>query len=295
MTQDTIRFLVVEDEPTSAAIIQAVLETLGEVTLAHDAAAALEALKGFVPDTILLDISLPDLDGHTLLTRIRETPGLKSVPVIFVTANDAPDNQIRGLDQGALDYLVKPVAPAVLQARMKHHLQRIAEERRIRRLADYDDLTGLHNRRRFLEILANEMERARRYGRTLSFLAVDLDHFKAINDRHGHDVGDDVLQAVGEVLNTHLRNADLSGRLGGEEFGIVLPETSIDGALCVAEKLRAGIGAIRIGKGQEPVVATASFGVANLLPEESLDDLRKRADAALYAAKASGRNRVCAS
>ncbi|MEQ8349704.1 MAG: diguanylate cyclase [Sneathiellaceae bacterium] len=293
MTQADVRFLVVEDEPTSAAIVKSVLETLGEVVLAADAAGALEALQAFVPDAILLDISLPDLDGHALLNRIRSLPNLEKVPVIFVTAKDAPADQIRGLDQGALDYLVKPIAPAVLHARMKHHLQRLAEERRVRRLADFDDLTGLHNRRRFLEGLAIELERARRYGRTLSFVAFDLDHFKSINDRHGHDVGDAVLQAVGKVLRKRLRNVDLSGRLGGEEFGILLPETGLDGARCVAEKLRADIAATQVGDPRSPVSATASFGIACLRAGDDSDSLRKRADEALYEAKDGGRNRVC--
>ncbi|MFC3229286.1 diguanylate cyclase [Marinibaculum pumilum] len=292
MDQTQTRFLVVEDEPSSATILQAVLNSFGSTVVAASAAEAMQALEGFTPDTILLDISLPDMDGHALLAEIRKLPGLRQVPVIFVTAKNAPKDQVRGLDQGAVDYIVKPVEPLVLQARMRHHVQRLADERRMRRLADYDDLTGLHNRRRFLEILSVEMERARRYGRSLSFITFDLDHFKAVNDDHGHDVGDAVLAAVGAVLQRRLRNADLSGRLGGEEFAVLLPETGQEGALCVAEKLRRDIADLSIAGGGGEVRPTASFGLSTLVTDDDIDSLRKRADEALYASKEAGRNRV---
>ena len=294
MGNEDAKFLIVEDEPSSATILAAILDTLGETRVARDAEEALAVLGTFVPDTILLDISLPGQDGHALLAHIRELPQMRSVPVIFVTASNKVDDQIRGLDQGALDYIVKPVEPNVLLAKMKLHLQRLAEERRMRRLADHDDLTGLHNRRRFLEILGGEIERARRYDRALSLLAMDLDHFKAINDNHGHDVGDLVLQAVGKVLQERLRNADLSGRLGGEEFGILLPETGHDGGLCVAEKLRNDVAALKVCTQDSAVALTASFGLATYRPGDTLDSLRKRSDEALYASKAGGRNRVTA-
>ena len=221
-------------------------------------------------------------------------PQLREVPVIFVTASGTADDQIRGLDEGASDYIVKPVEPDVLHARLRLHVQRLAQEREIRHRADHDDLTGLANRRRFMEVLALEIERAHRYQRSLALLIFDLDHFKSINDRHGHDAGDRVLQAVGEVLQERLRQVDLSGRLGGEEFGVVLPETGLEGARCVADKLRRDIAAISVDSRTGPVTLTASFGLSVLTAEEDLDRLRKRADEALYASKTEGRNRVTA-
>jgi diguanylate cyclase (GGDEF)-like protein/PAS domain S-box-containing protein len=157
------------------------------------------------------------------------------------------------------------------------------------RQATTDELTGVRNRRSLLETARQEFTRALRYQHPLSVLMLDIDHFKDINDSHGHDVGDQVLRAVADACRRELRDSDVLGRLGGEEFGVVLPNTRHEGALAVAERLRARIEALRVGDGIAPKV---SIGVACMEGANGIEDVLKRADQALYAAKAAGRNRV---
>lgn len=166
-------------------------------------------------------------------------------------------------------------------------------EQHLERLASIDSLTGLPNRRSFFERSAIEVERNRRYGVPLALVMVDIDHFKRINDRYGHETGDRALVAVAEVLKSGLRQADFAARLGGEEFCLLLPETPPDAAQDVAERLRLALATAPVAVGEEALTITASFGVANLgLTADSLEDCLARADAALYHAKAGGRNRV---
>jgi diguanylate cyclase (GGDEF)-like protein len=165
---------------------------------------------------------------------------------------------------------------------------------RIAKMAVTDELTGLANRRRFLEVLRAEVQRARRYWRPLSLLMVDLDKLKAINDQHGHDAGDAVLRGLAQWLRGTVRDTDLAARLGGDEFALLLPETGGDAALAIAERLRAGMAAWSVDANGVPVGSTVSIGLASCaagdLPE--LPGFLKLADNALYRAKAAGRNSV---
>ena len=192
----------------------------------------------------------------------------------------------------AVDYAPRAITPlhiAVLQdlARL------VVDELELRRLATTDSLTGLLTRRAFAVEATREAERARRTGRPLSCIAFDIDHFKSINDRHGHAAGDRVLQSVSDLCRRNLRAIDVAGRLGGEEFAALLPESASDAAFEVAERLRAAIAALPLQESGETVAVTASFGVATLRPDEtSVEAALNRADAAAYRAKRSGRNRV---
>lgn len=171
--------------------------------------------------------------------------------------------------------------------------RRAVLEAELRRQASIDDMTGTFNRRFFLDSMRNEILRSRRYGHEVSFILLDLDRFKAINDTFGHLAGDRVLKDVAEALIASLRDKiDLVGRLGGEEFGILLPETPLDGALIVAERLRAAIEGLDIRFGGQRVPATISLGVAEWIVGEALEQCHQRADEALYAAKRDGRNRA---
>ena len=170
---------------------------------------------------------------------------------------------------------------------------RLKEE--LARQATTDELTGVRNRRSLLETARQEFSRANRYGHPLSVLMLDIDHFKRINDSHGHDVGDKVLKAVADACRRELRDSDVLGRLGGEEFGVVLPNTSSEGAVTVAERLRARIDAIRlVGEWEDEITPKVSVGVACMQGAHRVEAVLKRADQALYAAKAAGRNRVYA-
>jgi diguanylate cyclase (GGDEF)-like protein len=168
-------------------------------------------------------------------------------------------------------------------------------ENELKQLAMTDPLTGIGNRRHFMELSEHELRRARRYNTTLSVVMLDIDHFKAVNDKYGHAAGDEVLKAVARVCGKHLRSADVFGRLGGEEFAFMLPETDIAGAAVFAERLRAALAAAEVPTSQGLVRFTVSLGVAELSAEDqTLDSLLQRADERLYAAKQAGRNRVVA-
>jgi diguanylate cyclase (GGDEF)-like protein len=165
----------------------------------------------------------------------------------------------------------------------------------VQRQAMTDDLTGLVNRRRFIEALDAEVERARRFGAPLTIVLADLDNFKQVNDEFGHHGGDVVLRAFADLIRSHVRDVDVSGRIGGEEFAILLPETDRAGAAHVAERMRRSLNSVPISISEESAIhAASSFGVAELAPEQSGDDLFREADAALYRAKNEGKNRVVA-
>lgn len=174
-------------------------------------------------------------------------------------------------------------------------VQQLAEStQKLEVLAHIDSLTGINNRRHFMERLGAELDRTRRYSRPLSLLILDLDHFKSVNDSRGHAAGDAALQAICAVFaNCGLRNSDFPGRLGGEEFALVLPETTVDCAREVAERLRKKIAATVIHFEDQHFSITASIGVGQYHDPETLATLLKRADLAMYHAKTSGRNRVC--
>jgi diguanylate cyclase (GGDEF)-like protein len=180
-------------------------------------------------------------------------------------------------------WLASQASIALENARLHHTVQR---------QATIDDLTGLVNRRRFLEALASEIVRAETFGTPLSIVLADLDHFKLVNDRFGHHAGDELLRSFAGRVRAHLRDVDVPGRLGGEEFAILVPETAAAGAAAVAERLRRSLMGVPISAGDDSALVTASFGVAQLAPAESGDDLLRRADVALYSAKRQGRNRV---
>jgi diguanylate cyclase (GGDEF)-like protein len=164
---------------------------------------------------------------------------------------------------------------------------------RVQRQATTDELTGLVNRRRFLEALETELERAKVFETPLSLVLADLDDFKRVNDAHGHLAGDDALRTFGELLEAHLRKVDVAGRLGGEEFAVLLPETDLEEATLVADRMRGALSEAPLGLSVGVRISlTASFGIAELAPGQSAQQLVSRADAALYAAKAAGKNRV---
>jgi two-component system cell cycle response regulator len=212
-------------------------------------------------------------------------------PIVFGDATlgtlaMAPSASSRAPDAELVEVLARELGGALRTATL-------VEESR--RQATVDPLTGLANRRAFVEVAKREIARVHRYGGALSFILFDIDHFKLVNDRRGHASGDRVLEQVGSFLATSARATDLSGRWGGEEFVVLLPATEIDGARTFGERLRAGIEALEIvDDAGEPLPVTASVGVATYEGRETLDAFVDRADRAMYAAKTSGRNRVCA-
>ena len=222
----------------------------------------------------------------------------REVPVIFVTAQESPDEETRALEAGAVDFITKPVNPAVVRARVRTHLTLKRQADLLRSLAFVDGLTGVANRRRFDDSLQREWRRSRRNGASLALLLIDVDHFKQFNDCYGHLVGDSCLQAVAGALKANMgRPHDLAARYGGEEFACLLPETHLAGALAKAEELKQAVQALNIPHALSSVatVVTISIGVTAVVPMMNLspDQLLSAADEQLYKAKRSGRNRAC--
>jgi two-component system, cell cycle response regulator len=291
----TGRVLVVDDSTLVRMVLRRDLEAHGwEVVEAHDGVEALELCRAQPPDIMLLDVEMPRLNGLQVLDTLRRDAELAEIPVIFLTARSSSDNVAEGLRRGAHDYLRKPFETPELMARLlvarrtkdlRDQLRRRNEE--LERLATTDMLTDLENRRSIQRRLEQAISRSARHGTPLSIVLIDIDHFKQVNDRHGHQAGDEVLREVAARLRTRLRREDSCGRWGGEEFLLVLQDTDGEAATVVAEDLRGRIADQPVGSAELPV--TISLGVAEWL-REAEDALIQRADVALYEAKAAGRN-----
>jgi two-component system cell cycle response regulator len=291
--------LVVEDDESIRRLLCAVLGARGyEVIEVGDGPSALPAARESRPDVVLLDVGLPGLDGFGVLELLKDDEELAAVPVLMVTAWAESDLIAKALDRGAHDYVRKPFdvdelgARVDVAARVKARQDALAEDnQRLTQIATIDALTSLANRFHITEELERELAGAARSRRPLSPIMLDLDHFKAVNDTHGHEAGDALLRAVARRLQRRLRRTDLIARWGGEEFVVIAPDTDADGAVIVAEDLRAGLCERPIDAPEAALRITASLGVAQW-DGETRDELLKRCDVALYAAKDAGRNAV---
>ncbi len=252
------------------------------------------------PDLILLDIDLPNLTGFEVCRRLKTSVATASIPIIFLTGAAEVHDKVQGFDLGAVDYVTKPFEPAELRARVRAALRTKRYQDLLATRANLDGLTGLWNRAYFGLRFEEEMAAARRYGRSVSLLLFDLDHFKRFNDDYGHPFGDLVLQRTGEVLLSLLRVTDTPCRYGGEEFAVILTETDLAGAVRTAERVQEALRWINLPqKMGADVRVTASFGVSctSLFGEPralSSGLMLELADQALYRAKQAGRDRVCA-
>lgn len=249
-------------------------------------------------DLILLDVEMPGMDGYEVCRRLKKNPYTKNIPVIFVSAANDVQHETKGLEIGAIDYIIKPSNPAIIKARVKNHLELKKYRDILERISLIDGLTGIANRRHFDQTLEKEWRRALRHRDILSLALIDIDFFKKYNDYYGHLAGDECLQKVGSILTESLKRAsDLGARYGGEEFVILLPSTAKAGALTVTERIRSNVEELRISHEMSKVAkhVTVSIGVAAIRPEldKVPSELIRQADSALYQAKNAGRNRVC--
>ena len=284
--------LVVDDEPDKRLLLAFALENEGyEVQTAADGAEGLAAVEEQQPDLIVTDVMMPRMDGYEMIRRVRANPRTRFIPVIIQSAARIREKDVRlGSEIGALGYLTDPTDLDLLRARARTLLEFKQYLDACQDAAFTDDLTGLANRRRFERQLAREVARTERYGHPFCLLLVDIDHFKEVNDAHGHDAGDEALRLVANAIQSGTRGIDTGARIGGDEFAVILPETDLARGLEVAERLRASIGSLAIeGTGR----VTASVGVAELPTcAPGGDELRAAADAALYEAKRGGRDQV---
>ena len=284
--------LVVDDDPVHAADMATLLEGAGlKVTLASDPSEAISALDDGVIDLVLTDINMPDVDGIALARMIRQNRRTLSVPFLFLSAETDPERHLAAARySGGGDVIAKPVAPDRLVALVRLRAERA---RALRAMIERDSLTGLLRHGHFMAQAAEALAHHRRLGTSCSLAMVDIDHFKAINDRFGHPAGDQVIRTLARSLVAHTRPCDVVGRCGGEEFGLLLVGSSTIEARAVLDRIRAGFAAVTFGEGTQHFAATVSAGVA-AGAQADLPTLLSSADTALYAAKLAGRDRVIA-
>lgn len=299
--------LIIDDSEAVREKIIKTLEPLGLFARFYQAEDGLEGFKRLLAspvDIILCDLEMPRMDGFKFLGMLKSRPDVSDTPVIILTGNEDRELKIRGLDQGACDFLTKPFDPEELVARMKVHLKIKHLQDDLKRtnellleLSNTDHLTGLFNRRYLIEALDKELQRAHRKDGMVSLIMLDLDHFKRINDSYGHMQGDVVLQKVALQLQKELRNYDIAARYGGEEFVAILPDTSLKEAYMVADRVRLSIQGMHLAGPLAVERITASLGVAAYPAThfEDIDGLLRSADEALYQAKERGRNQVVVS
>jgi two-component system, cell cycle response regulator len=296
---DAALILLIDDVPGSRAELARVVTSLGYRTAeASNGLQALQLIKKLRPSLVLLDIVMPIMDGFKIAAAIKTLPVF--VPVILLTGLDDLDSRRRGQAAGADDFLAKPIASVELQIRIAAMLRiksltdaledartRLAEQ------ADTDPLTGIANRRSFERALDLESGRALRYQHPVSLVMLDIDHFKRVNDTHGHAAGDSVIRAVAHAIRDESRNTDKVARIGGEEFAAMLPETDMAGTCVFAERLRIRVSMLAIAHEGQVLRVTASLGSATWAGTSGFTphDLLLGADEALYASKRSGRNR----
>ncbi|MEZ5827613.1 MAG: PleD family two-component system response regulator [Hyphomicrobiales bacterium] len=298
------RVLLVEDRDRAAERMILALGDEQDVEREADPAAALLQVPDGNFDLMIVSLNLEGADGLRLCSQVRSLDRTRHLPIMIIVEPGEDARLLRGLDMGVNDYIVRPVDPNELLARVRTQIKRKRYTDHLRtrleetvEMAILDPLTALHNRRFMTSHLKTLFEESAQRGKPLSVLVLDIDHFKAINDAHGHDAGDTVLREFATRLRRNIRGIDLACRLGGEEFVVVMPDTDLGKAYLVGERLRQCIAAAPFYAGERSgsLDVTASVGVAALeFPDDTPELILKRADQALYCAKRDGRNRVVA-
>lgn len=289
------KILVVDDIPANIEILKIHLSDVGyDILEACDGPQALELLgeQGDDIDLVLLDVMMPGMSGLDVLKNIRQQNELMNTPVILVTANADDQNVAEGLDLGAFDYIIKPYSLMVLLARVRTALREKERLDLLEKWATTDPLTELLNRRFFFELAERETERSLRHKSAISYMMLDIDFFKKVNDQHGHIVGDQTLINLSLLIKKQLRKIDFCCRFGGEEFVICLPDTELKQAQEVAERLRLAVEKMPLSCENQTFNISVSLGVACNLENEQPEHTINRADTALYKAKEAGRNQT---
>jgi diguanylate cyclase (GGDEF)-like protein len=286
--------LVVDDDRVNRTVLAQLLQGECRLILARDGASALARLDQEDISLVLLDVSMPDMDGYEVLRKIRSNPRTRDVGVIFITSQTDEAAEERGLSLGASDYVTKPIRPAIVLARVRVHLKLAQQRRELLRLSNQDGLTGLANRRHFDEMLDLACRQAARNRSPIGAALFDVDHFKQYNDHYGHGAGDEALRKVAQVLNEHARRpSDIAARYGGEEFVLLVQDSPNFKDLL--EQIRLAVAALEIPHARSNSASIVTVSVGGVLVRGSAlapTDILTRADRLLYRAKHEGRNRI---
>lgn len=292
------KVLIVDDDISNIKLVAAILRDHYEVSVATSGVQALNLAHTFGPDLILLDVVMPGASGYEVCQLLRQSPETATIPVIFITAQDGLNDELAGLNVGAVDFIRKPINQMILLARVRTHITLKRQSDYLRKIASIDGLTGVANRRELERNLDIVWQQSVRNHSSFSFLMIDVDYFKKFNDFYGHQHGDDCLIAVaGAIKSACHRPLDVVARYGGEEFCCLLPDTDQKGMRHVAESVTDAVAALQMehaGVGPNAIV-TVSIGAVSAIgaKSEPIDALVRTADQLLYKAKTEGRNRVC--
>ena len=302
--------MIVDDYQSNLQAMEGLFEGQYEVVLMDNAKDAIKHAIDKSVDLILLDVDMPEMNGYEMCAELKSNAVTSHIPVIFVTAATSPDEEEKGLKLGALDYVVKPVNLSILRARVKNHMETIYYRKKLEVLSCVDGLTGVSNRRQLDTMLQQNIASTIRFGRSLAFLMIDIDNFKAYNDTYGHPAGDECLKKIAKAfMSVKRRETDVVGRYGGEEFTIIFSGKSPEQALPLLEAVRQAVQDYKVvirqaqrktkksrtGKNSsnvKTVSVTISIGVAARVDKLNFEQTLKQADQALYRAKKSGRNNV---
>jgi len=287
---EPIRVLVVDDEEAMTEYYRIILEAVGmKVVTVNDPLEVMEALVSFLPEIVLMDLYMPSCSGYELAQVIRQQEVFVSLPIVYVSSEADKGRQTQVMSAGGDDFLTKPIVPDHLIGAVTN---RVLRWRVLRSYMVRDSLTGLYNHTKTKELLDIEMTRATRQGAGLYFAIIDIDKFKNVNDTYGHPTGDRVIKSLSRLLQQRLRKVDIVGRVGGEEFAVILVDTDADNAMRILNELREHFEAVIHHSGDIEFQTTFSCGVASSADHETALDLNEAADRALYEAKEGGRNQV---
>ncbi|KPH91233.1 diguanylate cyclase [Pseudoalteromonas undina] len=291
------KILIVDDDALNRIILERTLSDEHEVYLVASGEEALTFVKHTQVDLIILDIMMPGMNGYDVLVELKESSLSHAIPIIFISANSSHEDEAKGLELGAMDYIVKPFCASIVKVRVRNQLLIKQKNDLLEMLASIDGLTEIPNRRYLDENLEREWRRSKRNNSSMCVLLIDIDHFKRYNDCYGHRAGDECLKAVAQTLAAQCeRGSDFVARYGGEEFVAVLPETNQQGAIAFANKLREAINDLNIEHNASLNAShiTISIGIASSESSQAYTEkaLLEEADSGLYNAKKSGRNAI---
>ncbi len=291
------KLLVVDDQAVNIHVIHELFRNEYEVFMATNGEQAVSLCQDVLPDLILLDVVMKDMNGHEVCRLLKADALTRGIPVIFVTAQHLESDEALGFELGAVDFISKPINPVIVRARVRTHIALKIQSDALRSIAMVDGLTGVANRRKFDESMEINLRQCMREQAPLSLIMVDVDYFKLYNDRYGHQAGDDCLRQVAKALQQLVqRPYDLLARYGGEEFVCILPKTEAQGVLHLANKMLSTVRALEIEHLDSEISpnVTISLGVATMVvrQEARVQDLIGAADQQLYEQKNNGRDGI---
>jgi diguanylate cyclase (GGDEF)-like protein len=292
---DRPRILIVDDERININILNGLLKTDYKLMAATNGEQAIKAAISGQPDLILLDILMPDMDGHQVCRKLKSNPATRTIPIIFITVMGDAENETMGFALGVVDYIPKPFNNAVVKARVGVHVRLKRQNDMLEKLASMDALTEVPNRRAFDQASTVEWRRCQREKLPVSLIMIDVDQFKQYNDNYGHGAGDECLSRIARAVSGCIhRPGDLLARYGGEEFVAIMSGTHNEGALQMARQFHAVVADLAISHEYSTVAphVTISVGVATTMLTDVVtpEQLTEEADRMLYQAKESGRN-----